>query len=88
MIGGNGELFDLKTFAVKLVAFSLTFVWHKVGVVPNFLFKVLIGANFLAPLFCSHMYIENNKMSIKFEIQVCPYLSILIRPRNQHTVTT
>ena len=47
VIGGNGELLDLKGFTVLPVTLGTTLLWNEFGVVPNLPLEVLIGADVL-----------------------------------------
>ena len=56
VIGGNGEAFDLKGFAVLPVSLGSTLIWHEFGVVPNIPLEVFIVVDFWLPtsaLYCT-----------------------------------
>ena len=72
VIGGNGEAFDLKVFAVLPVALGSNLIWHEFGVVPNLSLEVLVGADVLVPHLCKLLYLKNNKKRLQSGIQVCP----------------
>lgn len=67
IIGENCEVIDLKSFAVMLVSFGTTLVWHEFGVMFNLPLELLIETEILASHFCSLPYLKNNKSAIRAE---------------------
>ena len=72
VIEGNNEALDFKGCSVLLVALGSNLIWHEFGDVPNLPLKVLVGADVLAPHFCSLLYLKNNKKRLQLGIEVCP----------------
>ena len=71
VVGGSGEVLQIKGFAVLPISFGTTLVWHEFGVVKDLPLEALIGGDVFTPHFCTLQYLKNNRKRLEFGTQTC-----------------
>ena len=71
VVGGSGEVLQIKGFAVLPISFGTTLVWHEFGVVKDLPLEALIGGDVFTPHFCTLQYLKNNRKRLEFGTHTC-----------------
>ena len=71
VIGGNGQLLELKGFAVLPVSLGTTLLWHEFEVVPHLPLEAVMSADILVPHQCTLCYLCENEKRLQFGLTTC-----------------